>query len=142
MHIDSFIPSSGTVPFVMQALFAVDDSTMENGSTIVVPGSHLSDQYATQEAVRESIPVELNQGDFVLWDSRLWHGAKPNISGEDRWALITTFTRWWIKQNYQTPMSLDKELSDLLNPCERTIMGFNSYPPFNEYDRIDIKKGH
>ena len=86
--------------------------------------------------------LDLEPGDIALWDSRLWHGAQPNVSGNDRWSIIATFTRWWIKQNYQTPNALPKDFVDSLEPHELTIMGFNSFPPLNEYERVDIKRGH
>ncbi len=142
LHIDSFIPSSGSITFVMQVLFSLDESTVDNGSTVVVPKSHLSNRYASQEDLKDAIPLELDQGDLAIWDSRLWHGANPNLTGQDRWSIIATFTRWWIKQNYQTINALPKSFINKLTPTEKTIMGFNSYPPLNEYDRIDIKKGH
>ena len=141
MHIDSFVPSSSDHVTVMQALFALDISTVNNGATIIVPGSHISDKYAIQDSSNVEY-LELNIGDIAIWDSRLWHGALPNKTGKDRWALVSTFTRWWIKQNYQKPRSLPDEFLNLLSPAEKTIMGCNSYPPFDEYERIDIKKGH
>ena len=141
MHIDSFVPSSSNHVCVMQALFALDNSTVNNGATIIVPGSHKSDEYAIQDPINAKY-LELDLGDIAVWDSRLWHGALPNQSGQDRWAIVATFTRWWIKQNYQKPISLSKEFSSLLSPEEKTIMGFNSYPPFDEYERVDIKRGH
>ena len=142
LHIDSFIPSSGSEAFVMQVLFSLDESKIENGSTVVVPKSHLRDRYASQDDMKHAIPLELEQGDLAIWDSRLWHGANPNLTGEDRWSIIATFTRWWIKQNYQTVNNLPQSFVDKLTPNEKTIMGFNSYPPLNEYERIDIKKGY
>ena len=84
----------------MQALFALDNSTVNNGATIIVPGSHKSDEYAIQDPINAKY-LELDLGDIAVWDSRLWHGALPNQSGQDRWAIVATFTRWWIKQNYQ-----------------------------------------
>lgn len=141
MHIDSFVPSSSDHVNVMQAFFALDISTVSNGATIIVPGSHTSDKYAIQNSTDAEV-LELNVGDIAIWDSRLWHGALPNKTNKDRWALVATFTRWWIKQNYQKPLSLPNEFSNLLSSVEKTMMGFNSYPPFDEYERIDIKKGH
>ena len=140
-HIDSFAPSSSKHVCVMQALFALDESSQANGATVIVPGSHRSDEYAIQDPDNVEAII-LQPGDIAVWDSRLWHGALPNTSKAERWALVATFTRWWIKQNYQKPLALAPELTSKLTPQERTIMGFNSYPPFDEYERVDIKKGY
>ena len=142
MHIDSFIPSSGKRPFVIQTSLVIDDQNASNGSTIIVPGSHLSDEYAPQEMFEKATPLVANSGDIVVWDSRLWHGALPNRSSNSRWSLIATFTRWWIKQNYNVTNSLPKAIYDDMSDYELGIMGFCSVPPNDEYDRIDIKSGY
>ena len=66
------------------------------------------DEYADQNTFQKAKPILTSAGDLVIWDSRLWHGAKENHSNNDRWSLISTFTRWWIKQNYKRPL-LNKE---------------------------------
>jgi len=142
LHLDSFIPSSGKHSFIMQAALLLNDQTVENGCTIVVPGSHRSDEYAPPEMFDSAEPILASKGDLVIWDSRLWHGALPNTVGGERWSLISTFTCWWIKQNYQTPISLPDNIYRDLNNEERAIMGFCSYPPHDEFERIDIKAGY
>ena len=142
LHIDSFIPNSGEWPFVMQASIIIDKHDQETGSTVVIPKSHLSDEYADQQKFKDAIAIYSDPGDIVLWDSRLWHGALSNKSSRSRWALIATFTRWWIKQNYDLTNSLPLEIFNDLNDEEKSIMGYCSSPPKNEYDRIDIKAGY
>ncbi len=142
MHLDSFIPSSGKRSFIMQAALLLNDQTIENGCTIVVPGSHKSDEYAPPETFDRAKPILASKGDIVIWDSRLWHGALPNVAGIDRWSLISTFTRWWIKQNYQTPTAITDKVYKELNNEERSILGFCSDPPKDEFERIDIKAGY
>lgn len=142
LHIDSFSPSSSTHVCVMRILYCIEESSLLTGATVVVPGSHLSDRYASQDAISSAIALELKPGDVAIWDSRLWHGALPNTSSKTRWALVATYTRWWIKQNYQKPLSIPSEYLDTLLRAEKTIIGLDSYPPFDEYERIDIKGGY
>ena len=142
MHLDSFIPSCGKRSFIMQASLLLNDQTIENGCTVVVPGSHRSDEYAPPETFDSATPILASKGDLVIWDSRLWHGALPNKAGVDRWSLISTFTRWWIKQNYQTPNAIPDNIYKELTNEERSILGFCSHPPKNEFERIDIKSGY
>ena len=65
-----------------------------------------------------------------------------NKSLKTRWALIVTFTRWWIKQNYDLINNLPSEIYNDLTLEEKTIMGFCCGSPKNEYERIDIKAGY
>jgi hypothetical protein len=142
LHLDSFIPSSGKLCHAAQIAIVLEDQSPERGCTIVVPGSHRSDSYADQAAMRDAVPIISKAGDIVIWDSRLWHGALPNKTGQSRWSLIATFTRWWIKQNFDVTGTLPQHIYDVLTDDERTIFGYCSLPPRDEYQRTDIKAGH
>jgi hypothetical protein len=142
LHLDSFIPSSGKLCHSAQIALVLEDQSPERGCTVVVPGSHRSDSYADQSAMADAIPIVSRAGDLVIWDSRLWHGARANTTGESRWALIATFTRWWIKQNFDVAGTLPQHIYDALNDDERVIFGYCSLPPRSEYERTDIKTGH
>ena len=83
--------------------------------------------------------METNPGDLVLWDSRLWHGTLENINDENRWAIIATFSRWWIKQSMGIPFSLPKKFKRKLTKTQKIILGFGSIPPTNEFKRINTK---
>lgn len=142
LHIDSFIPASGSFPWSIQAAVVLEDQTEENGCTVVVPGSHLFDRYANQEALTDAKPLPSKAGDVAFWDSRLWHGAKANKFGKSRWSVIGTFGRWWMKQNYDIPRTLPQEIYAQLSDEEKSVLGYCSMPPKTEFDRIDIKTGY
>jgi Phytanoyl-CoA dioxygenase (PhyH) len=142
LHIDSFIPSSGQYCFACQVAIVLEDQTLESGCTVVVPGSHRADSYANQSAMSEAIPLETKAGDIVIWDGRIWHGALGNGSQRSRWSLISTFTRWWLKQNFDITGTLPQPVYDSLNDDEKAILGYCSRPPRDEFERIDIKAGH
>lgn len=141
LHIDSFIPSSGRTVFACQISVVLEDQNEANGCTLVVPGSHRSDTYASQEAMKDAVPLPSKAGDVVIWDSRLWHGALGNTSGASRWALIATFVRWWMKQNYDITGQLPQAIYEALTDEEKAIFGYCSRPPRDEYERTDMKTG-
>lgn len=142
LHIDSFIPSSGQLCFSCQISAILEDSTAEKGCTLVVPGSHRFDRYASPDDMKDAVPLEARAGDLVIWDSRLWHGALGNGTGQSRWALIATFVRWWIKQNFDLTGSLPQAVFDALTDDEKAVFGYCSIPPYDEHERTDIKSGH
>lgn len=142
LHIDSFIPYKGNQTIAMQYAIVLEDQTPENGCTTVVPGSHLSGEYANQEAAKNAIPVFSKAGDVVIWDSRLWHGTTDNISPKTRWSVIATFTRWWIKQHFNITDNLPQEIFEKLNDKQKAILGFCSVPYNDEYEGIDMKRGY
>ena len=142
MHLDSFIPYLGSHVFIMQYSIILQAQSEENGCTVVVPGSHHSGEYTTQEAFVDAVPIESEVGDVVMWDSRLWHGTTENRSDATRWAIVATFCRWWLKQHWQTTRSMPQEIFDTLAPREKAVLGFCSIPHFDESAGIDLKSSY
>src|SRR5262249_5685055 len=68
LHIDSFIPNAGSHISIMQVAIILEDQNITNGCTLVVPGSHHFDRYATQDWLKYSVPIESKAGDVVMWD--------------------------------------------------------------------------
>lgn len=142
LHIDSFIPNPGKHVWMMQASLVLDKQTVENGCTLVVPGSHQFGCYASPDWMKYTVPIESEPGDVVLWDSRLWHGATENKTEHSRWAVISTFGRWWVKQNYQYAETFPKTFLKALDDSEKSVLGYCSMPPRDEFDRMDMKAGY
>eukprot|EP00038_Savillea_parva_P016583 m.17272 g.17272 ORF g.17272 m.17272 type:complete len:391 (-) comp3477_c0_seq2:305-1477(-) len=82
--------------FSVQALIASDKMGKFNGSTEVVPGSHLIkdvdvkilDDGFYDRMEPEFVNAELNQGDVLLFNRRLVHRGGKNISSQRRNSLI------------------------------------------------------
>jgi hypothetical protein len=142
LHLDSFIPNIGSYISIIQAAIILENQNRENGCTLVVPGSHHFGRYATQEWMKYAIPIESQAGDVVIWDSRIWHGASGNTTSQSRWSVIATFCRWWIKQNYDITGMVPRPILDKLSDEEKSILGFCSLPPRDEFDRLDMKTGY
>jgi hypothetical protein len=142
LHLDSFMPSSGQYCVACQVAIILEDQTLDTGCTLVVPGSHRSDQYADQAAMSRAIPLETRTGDIVIWDGRIWHGALGNKTERTRWSLISTFARWWVKQNFDITGTLPQALYEMLDDDEKAILGYCCLPPRDELERVDIKSGH
>lgn len=142
LHIDSFIPYIGDEIIAMQVAFVLEDMRIENGCTTIISGSHNSGKYADNSIESNIQYIEAKAGDIVIWDSRLWHGTTSNITKGTRWAIIATFTRWWIKQHFNIPKALPQDIYDQLSPKQRAILGYASIPYDDEYQGIEIKKGY
>lgn len=142
LHIDSFIPYKGEKVIAIQIVIVLEDMTIENGCTVVIPKSHQSGEYADNKVYDQAIPLILKAGDVAIWDSRLWHGTTDNKTEGTRWAIIATFTRWWIKQHFDITKALPEEIKNKLSQKEKSILGFASIPHLSEYEGIEIKKGY
>jgi len=142
LHIDSFMPYVGSESFIMQVAIILEDQNEDNGCTVVMPGSHQSGQYADRNRFDETIPITSKAGDVVIWDSRLWHGTLANKSDGTRWAMIATFSRWWIKQAFNMVENIPQEIYTKLTDSQKAILGFCSIPYHDETQGIDMKQGY
>ena len=142
MHIDSFVPYTGSHVFIMQLAILLEDQTKENGCTVLTPGSHLSGRYAPQDSFDNAVSIEGKAGDLVFWDSRIWHGTGANRGSGTRWSMIATFCRWWIKQAFDIPGNLPQEIYNEVTDDQKAVLGFCSVPYDDETYGIDMKRSY
>jgi hypothetical protein len=80
-------------PLAINALYAVDDFTIENGATFVIPASHKAEKFPTQKYLESSqLQVTVKAGTFLVLDCMLYHAAAPNLSKNARIGLNHVFT--------------------------------------------------
>lgn len=110
-------------PLAINALFCVDDFTLENGSTYVLPASHKTPNYPSQSYIRRNaLQVEAKAGQYILLDCMTFHSGGFNCTGEDRRAVNHVFTIPYFKQQIRLPELL--EHVDI-EPHLKELFGFN-----------------
>ena len=76
--------------------WATDKFTEENGSTKVVPKSHLRARHPTlQETFEEAgaVATACPAGSAVVWNGSVWHGGYPRTAAGERAVLHVTYSR-------------------------------------------------
>jgi len=141
LHIDSYVPFKGERTIMMQFVFLLEDSTILNGCTTAVKGSHKSGEFSDRKS-KKIIPITGKAGDLIIWDSRLWHGTLPNINGQSRWALVATLGMWWIKPKMNFYKTLPNNIYKKCSNLQKQLLGFCSIPPNDETERINTKCGY
>ena len=142
LHIDSIIPFlSNQKTNAIQVAILLEDSTIDNGCTVVVPGSHTSGRYTDRE-FSNTKPLTGKAGDLIIWDSRLWHGTLVNKTKESRWVLIATMSQWWCKQSIDIVRNVDNNVYQQCSDEQKQLLGFCSIPPEDEFSRNNTKCGY
>jgi ectoine hydroxylase-related dioxygenase (phytanoyl-CoA dioxygenase family) len=109
----------------VNALFAIDEFTLENGGTIVVPGTHQHAEAPPQEYMEaNAVPVECSAGSMLVFDSTLWHAAGPNVSGRDRLGINHQFTRSFFKQQIDYVRALGDDAVLRQEPRTQQLLGW------------------
>jgi len=114
-----------------QTIWLLDDFTVENGGTGVVPNAHRcgdAPDYGNRWP-DEAIVITGKQGDVVVGDGGWWHCARPNQTDRPRVGLLCMFVRNFIIT--QEPMR--DQLAQLDDPSDdvRQVLAGNQYQPRN-----------
>lgn len=112
---------------VCNSVWLLDDFTICNGATRVVPGSHrwgrMPGEALADPAARhpDEVVVEAPAGSVIVFNSHLWHGGTLNRSSLPRRALFAYFTRRNQPQQTDQRRNLSDATTATLTPAERWI---------------------
>jgi ectoine hydroxylase-related dioxygenase (phytanoyl-CoA dioxygenase family) len=112
-------------PLGITALYCIDAFKEETGGTKLLPGSHRSEVFPSEEYIRQhSVFAEASAGSVVMLDVMLYHGGGHNRSNHVRRGINNIFTLPFIKQQISLPSSLDGRYKD--DPFLGKLLGYES----------------
>lgn len=86
------------------SFIALDDFTIENGGTFLVPGTHLKIEKPSNEFIESNkIQITCSSGSVIFFDSTLWHAGGHNKTESVRRAINMQWTKPFIKQQLDYP---------------------------------------
>ncbi len=113
-----------TTPLAINALFCIDDFTIENGATFVLPASHKSAPFPSAAYVkRNALQVVAKAGSFILLDCMMFHAGGFNMTNARRRAVNHLYNIPFLKQQIVIPRHIDQHK---LSPEQRQILDFDS----------------
>lgn len=84
-------------------LWMLSPFTCENGGTLIVPGSHRSNNNPTgNNGVDPNAPYPTEMqatgpaGSVLVMDSRMWHATAPNRTDQPRTSVVVRYAPWWL----------------------------------------------
>jgi ectoine hydroxylase-related dioxygenase (phytanoyl-CoA dioxygenase family) len=123
-------------PVTATALWMLTDFTRQNGTTEVVPGTHLSGAYPEKENQQRYgiVQPEARAGTLLVFDGRLWHGNGQNTGGPDRIGILSTFCAPQFRQQENMTLALNKSLWPQIPEKLKARLG---YRVWNGYGRVE-----
>jgi ectoine hydroxylase-related dioxygenase (phytanoyl-CoA dioxygenase family)/predicted thioesterase len=112
---------------VANALWLLDDVSVRNGGTRVVPGSHLWDEAIDSRREVDEVTIEAPAGTVAIVDGRTWHGAGANRSDGRRHVLIANYCRVWLRQQENPFLGTAPEVEASLSPEMRRLLGYRTW---------------
>lgn len=117
---------------MINAMWALDDFTAENGATLVWPGSHRSTDPAP---ATPGIPVQMPRGSLCLFLGSTLHAGGPNWSGNPRRGLVVSYCAGWLKPCENPWLSYPPEVARNFAPALARLAGYRmDAPSLNHVD--------
>jgi ectoine hydroxylase-related dioxygenase (phytanoyl-CoA dioxygenase family) len=119
----------------VNTLLAIDEFTANNGSTLVVPGTHQQATAPDEAFLRaNAVPAECARGGMIVFDSTLWHAAGENATPHARRAVNQQFTRSYFKQQLDYVRCIGEEAVTRQQPRVRQLLGWDTRVPASLQD--------
>ena len=121
---------SGTFPIMLNCLIMIDDFTIENGGTYLLPESHLQEKKPSdQEFFSQAIQATGNKGDILIFNANVWHASAPNRTQEDRRAVPITLSKSFMKQLLDYPRAIGYDRINEFSEEMQQLLGYYSRVP-------------
>jgi ectoine hydroxylase-related dioxygenase (phytanoyl-CoA dioxygenase family) len=114
-------------PLAVQALYALDAFTHENGGTFFLPASHMFEEFPSDPFVRRNeIQIEAPAGSAIIFDAMVYHRGAPNRSKAIRRAVNNLYTVPLVQQQFDFAKMLNGRYSD--DPELFKLLGYRWRP--------------
>lgn len=123
-----------TKPIAINALFCVDDFTFENGATFVLPATHKSEAFPSNNYVKQNaIQVEAKAGTFIMLDCMIFHAGGYNKTNLERRAVNHVYNIPYFKQQINIPLNI---INSKISAEAIDLLGFNYMEPASISDYL------
>ena len=136
--------------FGVSAFWAIDDTTELNGSTEIIPESHLWDEQMFEGAAKpadftskaapnadrdpgnraDAVKMMMPSGSLAIAKGTLWHRGGANRSDRPRLIITPQYCAGWVRQLENMSLAVPAELAEKLPERARELIGYSIHPPF------------
>jgi len=137
----------------ISTFWAIDDTTESNGSTEVIPGSHLWDDHRIEGATTpdvfrtksaldpdhdpasraDAVKLAMPAGSLAITKGTLWHRGGSNRSNQPRLIITPQYCAGWVRQLENMCLAVPPDVAELLPERARELIGYSIHPPFMGY---------
>jgi ectoine hydroxylase-related dioxygenase (phytanoyl-CoA dioxygenase family) len=136
-------------PLGISAFWAIDDTTELNGSTEIIPGSHLWDDSRIEGAASpadfaaktphedgdagaraDAVKLAMPSGSLAITKGTLWHRGGANRSDRPRLIVTPQYCAGWVRQLENMCLAVPAGIAARLPERARELIGYSIHPAF------------
>ena len=117
---------------VVNTMWALDDFTVENGATRIIPGSHrwVDRGLRTKTTVIDAV---MPAGSVIFYGGKVFHGGGANSTDKPRLGVILEYVRGMAPSSGDASPRGARAVAAELPERLQELLGYNIYPPFLGY---------
>ncbi|WP_421843045.1 phytanoyl-CoA dioxygenase family protein [Mycobacterium sp.] len=115
-------------PWSLSVMWALSPYTPENGSTLLVPGSHLwPDGREPQE--HEIVSLSFDPGSALVWLGGVYHGGGANTSAQARTGVSIIYFQPWLRQVENMVLAVPPDRAAQYSETVQRLLGYSVAEP-------------
>jgi ectoine hydroxylase-related dioxygenase (phytanoyl-CoA dioxygenase family) len=119
--------------FGVSAIWAIDDFTLDNGATEIIPESHHWGPDVPREDDPRIEPVVMPAGSVVVFMGTLWHRGGANVSARPRLAITPQYCEPWLRQIEQQVLAVPPDVAAQYSERVQQLLGYSIHSAFMGY---------
>jgi len=124
---DIWLGANHAGEMMINAMWAMDDFTLQNGATLIWPGSHR--QPELEVPASEGIPAEMPKGSLCLFLGTTLHAGGANWSDAPRRGLVISYCLGWLKPCENPWLAYPPEVASDFAPELSRLIGYRQDAP-------------
>lgn len=113
-------------PFIVNAIVALDDFTIENGATAIALGSWDWEQERRPQS-SDYVRAQMRRGDAVLFRGDLIHGGGENRSSAKRRAISLSYCAGWLRTVENSYLNVSRKTLAGLPTHIQALLGYDAH---------------
>jgi ectoine hydroxylase-related dioxygenase (phytanoyl-CoA dioxygenase family) len=117
---------------VVNVMWPLEDFTIANGATRIVPGSHRWTERQPGPDT-DTVAIEMPAGTALLYLGSVWHGGGANQTERTRLGVVLHYAVAWLRPVENHVLAVPPDAARALPERLQELLGYNIYPPFIGY---------
>ncbi|WP_211695927.1 phytanoyl-CoA dioxygenase family protein [Mycobacterium spongiae] len=115
-------------PWSLSVMWALSPYTPENGSTLLVPGSHKWEDGRKPDA-DEITSLSFDPGSALVWLGGVYHGGGANTSAESRTGISIIYFQPWLRQVENMVLAVPPASAAQYSETVQRLLGYGVAQP-------------
>jgi ectoine hydroxylase-related dioxygenase (phytanoyl-CoA dioxygenase family) len=111
-------------------IWAIEDFTVDNGATEIIPGSHRWGDEHPDVRGAASVAAVMPAGSALVFDAALWHRGGANRSRGTRLAISPQYCQPYLRPQESMLLIVPPDAARACSPRMRAMLGYSIHPPF------------